>query len=40
MVVSVQHPDGTFEKPHADTLLQPGDNVWVVGDKKKIKQLI
>ena len=40
MVVSVQHPDGTFEKPRADTLLQPGDNVWVVGDKKKIKQLI
>ena len=40
MLVSVEHADGTFENPTADTLLSAGDNLWLVGDKHIIKQLI
>lgn len=40
MLVSVEHPDGTYETPSADTVLSEGDTVWLAGDKNKVKALI
>lgn len=39
MLVSIEHPDGTFENPTAESVLCRGDSIWVVGDKKLLKQL-
>lgn len=39
MLVSIERKDGVFEKPTAESVLQPGDNIWVVGDKQLIRQL-
>ena len=32
MIVKVEHSDGSFEQPRPDTVLHPGDVIWVVGD--------
>lgn len=40
LIVSVERADGTFESPNADTVLNSGDNIWLVGDKNKIKEII
>lgn len=40
VIVSVERSDGTFVAPAADTVLLCGDNLWLVGDKAKIKQLV
>ena len=40
VIVSVERSDGTFVAPAADTVLLCGDNIWLVGDKAKIKQLV
>ena len=39
MLVSVEHADGTYENPTGDTVLNAGDNLWIVGDAKKVKQM-
>ena len=39
MLVSIERKDGVFEKPTAESVLHPGDNIWVVGDKQLIRQL-
>lgn len=39
MLVSIEHPDGSHEKPTADSVLHTGDNIWLVGDKQRISQL-
>ena len=40
LIVSVERADGTFESPNANTVLNSGDNIWLVGDKNKIKEII
>ena len=40
MLVSIEHADGSFETPTADSLLTAGDNIWVVGDKQLLKQFL
>ena len=40
VIVSIEHADGTFEKPTANTILKAKDNIWLVGDKQKIKEII
>ena len=37
MLVSVEHSDGSYENPTGDTVLNAGDNLWLVGDAKKVK---
>ena len=39
MLVSVEHADGTYENPTGDTVMNAGDNLWLVGDAKKVKQI-
>ncbi len=39
LLVSVEHENGSFEKPTGDTVLRPGDNLWLVGDSKLIRQI-
>ena len=38
MLVAIER-SGNYEKPHADSVLMAGDNLWVVGDKRKIPTL-
>ena len=40
LIVAVEYPDGTFINPTADTVLNEGDNVWLVIDKKLLKDII
>ncbi len=40
LIVAVEYPDGTFVNPTADTVLNEGDNVWLVIDKKLLKDII
>ena len=40
MIVAIEKKDNTFEKPTAGSVIEIGDNVWLVGDKKKLKMLI
>ena len=39
MLVSIEHADGTFENPKADSMMHEGDNIWLVGDKRQIPKL-
>lgn len=39
MLVSIEHVDGTFENPKADSMMHEGDNIWLVGDKRQIPKL-
>lgn len=40
MIIMIHHPGGQMEQPEPDTILSPGDTIWVVGDPDKIKKLI
>jgi len=40
LLVSVEHPDGSYETPTADTVLHAGENLWIFGDKRKLKNMI
>lgn len=40
MIVSIERENGSFEKPTADSVLQKGDNIWLVGDRKLLKELV
>lgn len=39
MLVSIEHADGSFETPTADSQLLAGDNIWLVGDKTMFSKL-
>lgn len=39
LLVSVEHPDGTYEDPTGSTKLVSGDNLWLVGVKSQIQQI-
>ncbi|MCH5230914.1 MAG: cation:proton antiporter [Muribaculaceae bacterium] len=39
MVVKVQRGDDIFEQPGPDTVLRPGDIVWLVGDPGKMEEM-
>ena len=39
MLVSIEHSDGTYESPKGDSILNEGDNLWLVGDKRQIPKL-
>ncbi|MCH5239913.1 MAG: cation:proton antiporter [Muribaculaceae bacterium] len=39
MVVKVQRGDDVFEQPGPDTVLRPGDIVWLVGDPSKMEEM-
>lgn len=39
MIVKVEHDDGSFESPSAETVLKGGDKIWVVGDPSSIPEM-
>lgn len=39
MIVNIYHADGTFSYPEADSVLRPGDTVWVVGDPSQFDKM-
>ncbi len=39
MLVSIEHSNGTFESPTAESVLSVGDNLWLVGDRQQIPKL-
>ncbi|MCH5225443.1 MAG: cation:proton antiporter [Muribaculaceae bacterium] len=39
MVVKVQRGEDVFEQPGPDTVLRPGDIVWLVGDPNKMEEM-
>ena len=39
MIVKVQRGDDVFEQPDAETVLNEGDIVWVVGDPERMEQM-
>lgn len=40
MIVKVQRTDGEFIAPTPETVLMPGDLIWVVGDKSQFRKMI
>ena len=39
MIVKVERGDNEFVQPERDTVLQPGDVIWVVGDPSQFDRM-
>ncbi len=39
LLVAIQHPDGTFDHPTGNTVFNPDDILWLVGNPKQLEKL-